>query len=172
MYCVVHKGRYTAAIDGDFVVFLIGMRDQPPVEAAQVAAGVRRDAAHAALARRAPRGRACSAGAAPGSRDPRSCSTGAASRTSTASPAPPASRHLQAWKHFNAAVRASGDVGIWHETYKVRAGEYEAVYGNMPRIGLAAAARARRGGHDRQTSARRIGATDADEPAVAPYENP
>ena len=25
--------------------------------------------------------------------------------------------------------RASGDVGIWHETFRVRAGEYEAVYG-------------------------------------------
>ena len=25
--------------------------------------------------------------------------------------------------------------GIWHETYRVRAGEYETVYG-MPRIGL------------------------------------
>lgn len=27
--------------------------------------------------------------------------------------------HLPAWKTFNKAVRASGDVGIWHETYKV-----------------------------------------------------
>jgi len=28
-------------------------------------------------------------------------------------------------------------VGIWHETYKVRAGEYECIYNNMPRFGLA-----------------------------------
>ena len=69
-------------------------------------------------------------------------------------------------------MRASGDVGIWHETYKVRAGEYESVYGNMPRIGLAAAARHLAVGSTAQTAARRIGATDADEPAVAPYENP
>ena len=26
--------------------------------------------------------------------------------------------------------------GIWHETFQVRAGEYEAVYGNMPPVGL------------------------------------
>ena len=26
--------------------------------------------------------------------------------------------------------------GIWHETYLVRAGEYEAIYGNMPPFGL------------------------------------
>ena len=32
-----------------------------------------------------------------------------------------------------------GDIGIWHETFRVRAGEYEAIYGNMPRFGLAAA---------------------------------
>src|SRR5438445_338097 len=36
---------------------------------------------------------------------------------------------LEPWRRFNRAVRDSGDVGIWHETFKVRAGEYEAVYG-------------------------------------------
>ena len=47
--------------------------------------------------------------------------------------------HHPAWRAFNRAVGASGDVGIWHETYLVRAGEYETVYGNMPRFGLARA---------------------------------
>jgi hypothetical protein len=50
--------------------------------------------------------------------------------------------HWPAWVHFNKKIRvASGDVGIWHETYLVRAGEYEAIYGAMPRYGLAAAGR-------------------------------
>jgi hypothetical protein len=50
--------------------------------------------------------------------------------------------HWPAWVDFNKRVRvASGDVGIWHETYLVRAGEFETFYGAMPRIGLAAAAR-------------------------------
>ncbi len=31
--------------------------------------------------------------------------------------------------------------GIWHETYLVRAGQYEAVYGNMPPHGLGKAGR-------------------------------
>jgi len=31
------------------------------------------------------------------------------------------------------------DVGIWHETYRVRAGEYEAIYSGMPLYGLAKA---------------------------------
>lgn len=29
----------------------------------------------------------------------------------------------------------------WHETYLVRAGEYEAIYGNMPPFGLGRAGR-------------------------------
>jgi hypothetical protein len=34
-----------------------------------------------------------------------------------------------------------GDVGIWHETYLIRAGEYENIYSGMPLMGLAKAAR-------------------------------
>jgi len=44
---------------------------------------------------------------------------------------------MQRW--FNTKVGYDGDVGIWHETYVVRAGDYEAIYGNMPAVGLAAA---------------------------------
>jgi hypothetical protein len=50
----------------------------------------------------------------------------------------PGDPHLPAWRKFNQAVGADGSVGIFHETYRVRAGEYESVYGNMPRMGLAA----------------------------------
>jgi len=46
--------------------------------------------------------------------------------------------HWPAWVAFNKRMRESrGDVGIWHETYKVRAGEYEAIYSGMPRQGSA-----------------------------------
>ena len=31
---------------------------------------------------------------------------------------------------------ARGDVGIWHETYLVKAGNYEAIYSGMPEYGL------------------------------------
>ncbi len=44
--------------------------------------------------------------------------------------------HLPAWRAFNKAVGTRGDVGIWHETYRVRAGDYENVYVNMPAFGL------------------------------------
>ena len=44
--------------------------------------------------------------------------------------------HYPAWKAFNQKIKSNGDVGIWHETYKVKAGEYECVYNNMPKFGL------------------------------------
>ena len=48
--------------------------------------------------------------------------------------------HWPAWVAFNKRVGKSRDqVGIWHETYRVRAGEYECVYSGMPPFGLAKA---------------------------------
>ena len=44
--------------------------------------------------------------------------------------------HYPAWKAFNTKIKSNGDVGIWHETYKVKAGEYECIYNNMPKFGL------------------------------------
>jgi hypothetical protein len=50
--------------------------------------------------------------------------------------------HWPAWVAFNRRMRGCrGDVGIWHETYFVRAGAYEAIYSGMPRHGLGAAGR-------------------------------
>ena len=50
--------------------------------------------------------------------------------------------HWPAWVDFNKRVaRSRGDVGIWHETYKVHAGEYECVYSGMPSFGLASASK-------------------------------
>jgi Domain of unknown function (DUF4188) len=49
--------------------------------------------------------------------------------------------HLDAWRNYWRRVGRSGRTGIWHETFLVRAGEYEAVYGNMPARGLAKAGR-------------------------------
>ncbi len=48
----------------------------------------------------------------------------------------PSDPHLAAWKRFNQAVGTDGRVGVWHETYQVQPGGYEAIYSNMPRFGL------------------------------------
>lgn len=45
--------------------------------------------------------------------------------------------HRPAWTAFNKAVgKSRGDVGIWHETYKVRHGDHESLYSGMPPHGL------------------------------------
>lgn len=46
------------------------------------------------------------------------------------------SHHLPAWQAFNRAIGTDGSVGIWHETYVARPGTYETVYVNMPSFGL------------------------------------
>ena len=46
------------------------------------------------------------------------------------------SNHYPAWKAYNQKIKSNGDVGIWHETYKIKAGEYECIYNNMPKFGL------------------------------------
>lgn len=46
------------------------------------------------------------------------------------------SAHLPAWQAFNKAVGDDGAVGIWHETYVSGPGRYENVYVNMPTFGL------------------------------------
>ena len=45
-------------------------------------------------------------------------------------------QHLPAWKAFNKAIGSNGAVGIWHETYQAGNGTYENIYANMPPFGL------------------------------------
>jgi hypothetical protein len=44
--------------------------------------------------------------------------------------------HLPAWQAFNKTIGTDGSVGIWHETYKVSPDSYENIYVNMPEFGL------------------------------------
>ncbi len=47
--------------------------------------------------------------------------------------------HLPAWRAFNKAIGTNGDVGIWHESYIISPGKFESIYVNMPKFGLGAA---------------------------------
>lgn len=54
----------------------------------------------------------------------------------------PSAKHAPVWRAWNKLAegeRAAG--GIWHETFQVSAGRYEAVYQNMPVTGLQKAGR-------------------------------
>ncbi len=67
--------------------------------------------------------------------------------------------HLPAWQAFNKAVGSNGDVGIWHETYVIKAGQYENVYNNMPPFGLGAAGTLKDAVGARQDARRRLAAS-------------
>ena len=165
----VFPGRRVAQIDGDFVVFLIGMRiNRPwrPHKWLPVLTAMRPMIRELA-------------------RDPASGFLGATQGFLAGGPAlvqywrsfedldryarDREARHLPAWRAFNQRVRDSGDVGIWHETYRVDPANCEAIYSNMPRVGLAAHGNHRPIGSTSQTAPMRIGAVKSDEPPVAPY---
>jgi hypothetical protein len=64
--------------------------------------------------------------------------------------------HLPAWRSFNNAIGTDGSVGIWHETYAVSQGAYESVYVNMPPFGLGKAGRLQAATGGRSAAADRL----------------
>lgn len=134
----VFPGRMMAELDGDFVVFLIGMRINRPWKVHKWLPVAR---AMPRMIKELSAHPECGCLAVAGSISVivqywRSFEHLEAYARS------PEHAHWPAWTDFNRRVRSSsGDVGIWHETYLVRAGEYENVYGSMPRMGLALAGR-------------------------------
>ena len=67
--------------------------------------------------------------------------------------------HLPAWQAFNKAIGTDGSVGIWHETYQVAPGTYENVYVNMPAFGLGQAGSLQPASGGRQSAKGRLDAT-------------
>ena len=78
--------------------------------------------------------------------------------------------HWPAWVAFNKRVGSNGDVGIWHETYLVPAGRYDCVYNNMPPIGLGMATTLVPAAGRKATAAGRAGIRDESYPAGAPTD--
>jgi len=76
--------------------------------------------------------------------------------------------HLPAWRSFNRRVRATGAVGIYHETVLLTDATVETIYANMPPFGLGAVtglvATSTRG----QSARERLGLDDDASP-VDPY---
>jgi len=132
---MIHRERLTATIDGDFVVFLIGMRlNQPwkvykwwPVAAAmpRMISELQRQPELGLLHAEMWFSRTLIM-----VQYWRSMEQLMAYATSKQA------AHLPAWKAFNQSVGTDGAVGIWHETFAVSAGAYESVYVNMPAFGL------------------------------------
>jgi hypothetical protein len=66
--------------------------------------------------------------------------------------------HLPAWKAFNQLVGTDGSVGVWHETYAASAGSFENIYLNMPAFGLGKAGTLQPASGQRTSAAGRLGA--------------
>lgn len=78
--------------------------------------------------------------------------------------------HWPAWVAFNKRIGSNGEVGIWHETYLIPAGSYECVYNNMPPTGLGAVGNLVTASGRKATAARRAGIRDEPYPEGAPTE--
>jgi hypothetical protein len=166
----VFPGRYTARTDGDFVVFLIGMRINKPLRIHKwLPVFIAMPRMLRELDKQPQRGLMKWRLALMGSSIAvvqywRSFEQLADYARN------PDDKHLPAWKKFNERVRGSGDVGIWHETYRVSSGDCEAIYGNMPRWGLADAfEHVPVGSTTGQSAAKRIGVVEEDAPVLEPY---
>lgn len=152
----VQTGRYTAQLEGEFVVFVIGMRFNAlwkvhrwlPVFIAmpRMLRELERSREKGLLGNRMSWG----------------------GRTITlvqywrsfeeleAFAKNPDDLHLPAWRAFNRRVGTSGDVGIYHETFRIDPGQHESIYSNMPLMGLARAGTSIKVGSDRETARRRL----------------
>ncbi len=135
----IFNGRFAGQIEGDFVVFLIGMRVNRPAQVHKwlpVARAMPRMLRE--LAQRPELGLLHAESWMRGRtvmvlqywRSFEQLHAYAHAKTM---------EHLPAWAEFNRKVGGNGSVGIFHETYAVGTGRYESVYANMPRMGLARA---------------------------------
>jgi hypothetical protein len=161
----VFRGRYTAQIDGPFVVFIIGMRINQPWKVWRWLPTLMAMGPMLSELYRHPEKGFLSAEFTLTLTGPVLLqywrSFDHLDRFARASQDP----HLPAWQRFNRTAGKDGSVGIFHETYLIDAGRYECVYGNMPRFGLARASEHVPAVGGRATARRRLGG-DQDEPAV------
>ncbi len=130
---MINTERVTAELDGDFVVFMIGVRINQPwkiwawlpvlIAMPKMVAELQRNPELGMLATQFH-----GLSQVQYWRSTEQLNAYAANRNHA---------HLPAWRIFNQNARkAKGAVGIWHETYKVAAGQSETVYVNMPKFGL------------------------------------
>ena len=130
------KERVCAEIEGEFVVFLIGMRINKPWKVwkwlpifSAMPRMLKELAAHPELGMLSARGHF-------GPRNLMIVQYWKSAEHLQAYAHASGQAHLPAWQAFKRAVGVGGDVGIWHETFVVPAGNAESVYANMPRYGM------------------------------------
>ncbi|MBC7664295.1 MAG: DUF4188 domain-containing protein [Caulobacter sp.] len=158
---MIRSERMTADLEGDFVVFMIGMRINAPLKVHKWLPVIRAMPRMLVELHRQP-----ALGLIHAEmwfarttimvqywRSMEQLMAYATSRTAA---------HLPAWQAFNKSIGTDGSVGIWHETYSASAGSYENVYVNMPPFGLGRAGRLHAASGHRKTAAGRLDAAGKD----------
>ena len=163
----INKQRLTAEIEGDFVVFLIGMRVNRPwklhkwlpvfMAMPRMLAELSKKPEVGLLGYRQYLGNPMSPMVLQYWRSEAQLEAYARQKDAA---------HFPAWVKFNKKIASNGDVGIWHETFKVKAGEYETIYNNMPPFGLGKVGDLAPAAGYRTTAAGRLAKEDAGPPAV------
>ena len=151
---MIRRERVTAVVDGEFVVFMIGLRVNAPLKIHKWLPVLRAMPRMLAELHRQPElgflhaetWFARTTVMVQYWRSMEQLLAYAKSRTA---------EHLPAWQAFNKAVGTDGSVGIWHETYVVAPGGYENVYVNMPEFGLGRAGTLHAASGGRQSAAGR-----------------
>ena len=132
---MIRKERVSSRLEGEFVVFLIGMRINDPLKVhkwAPVAAAMPRMLKE--LYRQPELG--FLSGEMWFSRTIVVLQYWRSMQQLLAYARNKEAEHLPAWQAFNRSVGTNGSVGIWHETYAASPGTYENIYVNMPPFGL------------------------------------
>lgn len=158
---MLHKNRMTARLDGDFVVFLIGMRINRPLLVHKwlpVASAMARMLPE--LYQRPELGLLShelwfsrTIVLIQYWRSLEQLQAYARNRDAA---------HLPAWRRFNGAIGRDGTVGIWHETYLAQPGSHENIYVNMPAFGLGRAGELVEARGGLQSAAARMGRAEVD----------
>jgi len=155
------NGRFTAKIEGDFVVFLIGMRINRLLLPHKWMPVARAMPPMIAELERRPELGLLHAEFFLGGRTILSLQYWRTFDQLHAYAHAKDLKHLPAWADFNRKIGNNGAVGVFHETYLVSAGRYESIFVNMPRMGLAAAAEMIPAIGRMQSAKSRLGAEDA-----------
>jgi hypothetical protein len=132
---MIHKTRQTANLSGDFVVFLIGLRINKPLQVHKwwpVASAMPRMLTE--LYRQPELGFLHAESWF--SRTTIMVQYWRSMDQLLAYAKNKDAQHLPAWRDFNRAISTDGSVGIWHETYTASPNSHESVYVNMPPFGL------------------------------------
>ena len=158
---MIRSERLTADLDGDFVVFMIGMRINAPLKIHKWLPVIRAMPRMLAELHRQPELGLIHAEMwfarttimVQYWRSMEQLMAYAKLRTA---------EHLPAWQAFNKSIGGDGSVGIWHETYAATSGSYENVYVNMPTFGLGRAGKLHQALGARKTAAGRLDAPGKD----------